>query len=731
MNYSEFNIIITEKPGMASKIACALCPERNCDMSNCTRYNINYFAHHHPRVSKIDHPVKELRCRINLLNEKNIPEYIKNNTNRLKNAAFIFSNKIDKTRYTSFEKSIDNILSDWNPEWGPLPFKEKVDWYYIKDGYANKNWIVLHTAGNPQKLTLPGKIPTDIDKPICGHNLLKNLYYKPGHNKHKSVKCRLSLISYYMKALSEKIGSIYIATDPDIAGSYIPTTLPGFKNIHHSKIKRIAINKVIDNEIRNAIDKAGTFDWNNAEAGKTRAYIDFFVDHFLQKALQKTIKNLKITTRISTGRTQFLAMDLIYRRWLQSRSFKDSGEVYIIFMGHGDEKSILSSLNKKAFGAVLFETRRGPYSQSGLLLELCKHEIGTAATRYKIIDKLINKELVVKKGEWIIPTEKGLAYMDYLLPLFQNQEFSLWDWNRKINKLLDKASTKTQIPKHELEQESLKFLYEFINEFLKAVRKNERNLSLFLEKIAGDIKIQSQESIKKTTEKKSNISSIIKALEKILDLEEIKGYIDVDNNELKLSENLVIERKIPEEIFDWEGSLRRITGMEREVAFRFMDGFQLENLVFLPEEMLTVFKANLSIDKAGIFFNKLRSGINKPKNLESLNISQPEVNENIKGAHEPLGLFDIKPEDIPGPDGFRLAAEYMRPYRFTVDLFKAQTEGKKLLRGFEINSVNFKRVMPFEYGIIHTFDTVLASMYERYKMSFGDTADLAEQLYLS
>ena len=73
---------------------------------------------------------------------------------------------------------------------------------------------------------------------------------------------------------------------------------------------------------------------------------------------------------------------------------------------------------------------------------------------------------------------------------------------------------------------------------------------------------------------------------------------------------------------------------------------------------------------------------------------------------------------LPGRDGFLVASEYMRPYRYTMDLYKANMRKFRLLEKFDLGDITFQRVHPFKYGTVHTLDTLLCDMYERHLMPF-------------
>ena len=219
-------------------------------------------------------------------------------------------------------------------------------------------------------------------------------------------------------------------------------------------------------------------------------------------------------------------------------------------------------------------------------------------------------------------------------------------------------------------------------------------------------------------------------LEGAVNLDNVRQFIDVEKNRFMTTENVILKRGIPFPEQDWEGMLRRTLNLEREVGFRVVRGHLVERLPYLPEGMCTVFRATCDSEKLDEILANIINSKGIVSNLEGINLEKPEEVPAVKGAHEPLGLFDIAPGDIPGPEGFLVAAEYMRPYRCSLDLHKASLANVNLLGSFVCGDVHFHRILPFKYGTVHTFDSLLASMYDRHKMPFDDTAEIAEALYL-
>ena len=734
-----FNIVITEKLGVATKIACALCPNAPCNTQGCPYYYVDIFVHHLGRVDKYKHAYSLLRCRSKQLHIDEEFRYYWGRNEDYPLASLIFSSRVDGARHNNIMRSIRELLSNWNVAKVPRPIMEHVDWYDIGNGYDNSRWLIIHTSGNPLRLD----IRNDVYKHSKSekHSLTfasndpqdvkKKMEHVPNHSSEGSSRMRLRHISKMLN-LPYITGSVYVATDMDVAGTYIASTLPGFDSIARRKdILRLSLCDTTREGVRNAIAKSVAFDWHNAEAGRFRDTIDYVIGRSFYD-ITKDISHIdRVSAPLSFGRTQLLALDCLYRRWVLAQTWKQKGDIYLVFIGLGDKQGIADQLSQKAYLGIALNTLRGPFSQAGLLRELMYREIATVSTRHRIIDTLIRQGLARQEGMWLLPTEAGIMVHQVLLQRKQLGQL-LWEWNHRINRYMHVATEFANKPLDELQDNTDREIKEFLSQFLPALIGSVSSLSLLY-------KLLERNNHKGERHKDKKEEYVANSISEDYDLHELHGalginslnkIVDSKNNRMVVDQNIVLKRRIPAPEIDSEGTLRRLLKLEREVGFQVVDSWALNSLPHLPEGMCTTFRARCAPDETlRIFQNAINSGDNI-EDIELTVVEKPEEDKDHKDSHEPLGIFDVTPGDINGPKGFLVASEYMRPYRYTLDLHKASLAKYELLEKFSLGGLLFQRIHPFRFGTVHTFDTLLIDMYDRHLMSFHDTSENAESLYI-
>ena len=724
-------IIITEKPGVARKTACAVCPDSPCKERNCPKQRKDVFIHHFGKVDKFKHPVPILRCRSKKIAPERLPVYFKRQS-ASRSVSLVYSSMVDQSGGSNIQRSIREILKDWDEPGLKRPVMEQVDWYFIQNGFKKRNWIIIHTNGNPHRLDIRknqniNKGPKNRSLTFTSPDIQKIkplMKHVPKHSFFGSARMRISFIRNLLDKSRES--RIIVATDMDIAGTYIAATLPGFSALaRKGNVKRAIFHDTTTKGIQTAISEGSDFDWHNAEAGRFRDTIDYVIGKGFYEVIKDVSFNIKTKQPFTVGRTRLLALDCLYKRWKNARFWPETGDVYLVFIGIGNKDSIVGQLNQQAFLGVALKTARGPFSPAGLLREMMIKEIGTVSTRYKLVDKLLEQGLASREKAWLFPTDKGRLVQELLIQYLEGKIFSLREWNYILNKYLVEAYKNSSKSLTEIQGKTDKLLEKFLRQFLPVLYKSVPTLSQLLKKISemeSDHPKSSKHNISKTQTKDP--------LEGAFNLDLFTQYIDGENNFLHVGDHVQIKRILPVPEYDWEGSLRRLLHLEREVGFQVIRGIGLEHVPHMPEGMCTVFRARCPLEELDSVLEIISKSEGYIDKLQELRVTKPEQDQELAGAHEPLGIFDISPEDIPGPEGFKVAEEYMRPYRYTLDLYKASDSKVPLLEGFNCNGLEFHRVQPFQYGTVHTFDTLLASMYDRYLMNFEDTAKIAEELYL-
>jgi hypothetical protein len=682
-----------------------------------------------------------LRCRSKKLSKSEFPSSYWVQKNNDFAVSFVYSSATDGPRHTNFVKSLKEIISSWDEPYLKPPVLEQVDWYLIRHGYDKKDWLVIHTAGNPQRLDFQKngtknkiKRKTRLTFNSADPDFIKSsMRHLAKHSPKNSSRMRIKLINHLLRESNLTKATIFVATDMDVAGTYIVATLPGFSTLSRKKkILRMALHNMTKQGIRDALHNAGSFDWQNAEAGRLRDTIDYVIGRGFSDIMRDISRHANFRFPFTLGRTRLLALDCLYRRWVNARAWKEKGDLYLVFIGLGDRDGIIDQLSKQAFLGLCLKTIRGPFSPAGFLRELMYREIGTVSTRYKLMGELIRQGLALQEGDWLIPTQIGIMLQEQLLQHLENSNFSLWKWNHVINQYLVSVEGKANKPLSVLQDETDNLIHQFLVQFLPIMVKSMPILSLLLKRM-GLQNIAKTET--KAIPKHDHFLDASKefdvwGLEGAVNLDNVKQFIYVEKNRLVTTENVTLKRGIPFPEQDWEGMLRRTLNLEREVGFRVVAGHLVERLPYLPEGMCTVFRATCDSEKLDEILANIINSKGVVSNLEGISLEKPEEDPAVKGAHEPLGLFDVAPGDIPGPEGFLVAAEYMRPYRCTLDLHKASLANVNLIGSFVCGGTHFQRIFPFKYGTVHTFDSLLASMYDRHKIPFDKTAEIAEALYL-
>ena len=741
---NKLQIIIAEKPGIARKVACSLCPLYPCAERYCSKYNIDIFIHHFGRVDKYNHPISLLRCRSKQISHSDLPIYFSDLKRNNSNASLIYSSKIDGPGHTNLTRSLKEILFDWDVQKLRRPVMEQVDWYFINGGYKNSDWLIIHTGGNPQRLDVRKKTHRERKRGVSNFTftstdpkIVKSMMsHSAKHSPKGSSRMRLRFIAHLLGAKQLFKANVFVATDIDIAGTYIAATLPGFSSLSKgANVLRVALHDTTTEGIRDAINKATNFDWHNAEAGRLRDTVDYIIGRGFHDVMKNITRQVKFQIPFTIGRTRFLALDCLYRRWALARTWPENGDVYLSIIGLGDRDGVIDQLKKQAFLGVALKTSRGPFSPAGFLRELMYREVGTVSTRYTLLNKLIKQGLVRQESEWLIPTQTGIMVREQLIQHLENSSFSLWEWNHRINEIMVSAATNSDKSIKVLQAKTDKLIHQFMEEFLPDLLQSLPTLSLLLKRLYLRNK-EINEPRAQTKTKGEIVGEYpprfnICGLEGAADSTHLEKYIDLETNSFAIEKNIILKRGVPLPEIDWEGMLRRLLNIEREIGFSLIKGYNLERLPHLPEGMCTTFRAQCAVGELEHSLKRIKNSKGLTEDPIVLNVEEPTKDSALNETHEPLGLFDVTPGDVPGPDGFLVAAEYMRPYRYTLDLYKANIAQIELLESFKCGGLTFHRIHPFKYGTVNTFDTLLASMYDRHLMPFEKTAEIAEALYLS
>ena len=112
-----------------------------------------------------------------------------------------------------------------------------------------------------------------------------------------------------LKKAAEKVGALYIATDPDREGEAIGWHLAQELGVPKAKTYRIMFNEITERAIKAAFQHPGKIDTSKVDAQQARRILDRLVGYKLSPLLWQ-----KIRRGLSAGRVQSVAVRLITER---------------------------------------------------------------------------------------------------------------------------------------------------------------------------------------------------------------------------------------------------------------------------------------------------------------------------------------------------------------------------------------------------------------------------------
>ncbi|MEM3422286.1 MAG: DNA topoisomerase I [Candidatus Bilamarchaeaceae archaeon] len=138
---------------------------------------------------------------------------------------------------------------------------------------------------------------------------------------------KVSKESYYTKQylqvlenLGKKADHFVSACDYDIEGSTIAYNIFRFAtNIKEGR--RMKFSALTKNDLAEAYEKMGDFDYNNAYAGETRHILDWYYGINLSRALMKSLRTASTYKTLSIGRVQGPALDILANLEREIKSF--------------------------------------------------------------------------------------------------------------------------------------------------------------------------------------------------------------------------------------------------------------------------------------------------------------------------------------------------------------------------------------------------------------------------
>ncbi len=165
-----------------------------------------------------------------------------------------------------------------------------------------------------------------------------NISWKPNYLVRKKDFTK----KYYdtILKLCKNAGSLTVATDYDIEGEVIGLNIVRYI-CGQKDAARMKFSTLTDKELNDSYEnKLPTLSWNQAIAGETRHYLDWFYGINLSRALMSAIKSTGKFRIMSIGRVQGPSLNLIVQREREIQKFKPE-PFWQIFITIDDEKNQL------------------------------------------------------------------------------------------------------------------------------------------------------------------------------------------------------------------------------------------------------------------------------------------------------------------------------------------------------------------------------------------------------
>ena len=151
----------------------------------------------------------------------------------------------------------------------------------------------------------------DLPKKTLGVDLAKN--FKPQYQVMPEKK----KVAKEIEDAAKKADRIFLAPDPDREGEAIAWHIANLIEKTHKPIKRVLINEITKQAVKEAIEHAGEIDQNRFEAQQARRILDRLVGYQISPLLWRKIK-----TGLSAGRVQSVAVRIVCEREREIQAFK-------------------------------------------------------------------------------------------------------------------------------------------------------------------------------------------------------------------------------------------------------------------------------------------------------------------------------------------------------------------------------------------------------------------------
>ncbi len=178
--------------------------------------------------------------------------------------------------------------------------------------FLGKDYHVLSSQGHVRDIEPVGKNSLGID-------------FEHGYQPHYAIEAKKEHLIEQLQREAKKADTIWLASDEDREGEAIAWHLKEVLGLQDKDTKRIVFHEITKPAIQEAIEHPRDIDYNLVNAQQARRVLDRIVGFELSPILWK-----KVTTGLSAGRVQSVAVRLIVEKEREIESFRASS-AYRIF----------------------------------------------------------------------------------------------------------------------------------------------------------------------------------------------------------------------------------------------------------------------------------------------------------------------------------------------------------------------------------------------------------------
>lgn len=745
------SLIITEKGSVSRAIVRALNPESFDDRDSCNCEH-NEIVSIRPRErGKRSGVYEEGRC-VAEPNKSSKFEYFCSRD--CSTGCGFYAEHTDsqsKAHYLSTKKRL-GFQNRGKGRWDKTIF-ENIGYYVFDKG--DETIIVADTSGNPLSLRINTRGKRSLEQLFRETSDWKDIEKRSRYTarvdwfSRKSSEVRARLFNHILAKRQLPDGTpidldrVIAATDYDVAGSHIFQSIinnaNGFvkwknslgknmKDISPDMIYRMKLQSMDPQDIIKEFEAPLEFDYQNAAAGEIRSMMDMAIGGSLTSELNYNIRtgNRGSKCRVSVGRNRFLGLEELIKE--EQGIGEESERAYLIFEGNQDLESIEDSLARKDFLGLQIKSTKKRVSHSDYLIALKDANVGTHTTRNKIYSQLARSGVINFSDLELRTTPFGMEYYRIMSPHLRGPMFDIKSWNNFLHDAMIQIREGGGIGNIDSAKESSR-------EFMRYFHQNFRNYLIEMRPKWSEISREIADSFERLGGEKSILREKVKHTkrEKGEGLELFGGNVHLSEDQIGLfmnaSSNIpttsgetLLTRYIPGNIISPEESIRRVCCIGRSHDFEVVRGNPLE-IIDLEGRGYTVFSSEVK-DGNGL------GGFPEDILRFEETALEDEGKEELLVAHEPLEIKDVSPGIIAGGKGFDLVREYNAPWMNTLNALRLREGGKIDVESFETDVGEFKRVNRYELGKVHNYESLLIAMFEKYKIPFRETAEMAEDLYL-